>query len=69
MMENENAKVRAQKIPESVPAEHAIVPVPFTVMQAITNYLTQQPWNDVNQFLQILGQLQAIDKRKIPMEE
>jgi hypothetical protein len=68
-MKDENAKIGAQRIPESVPAEHAVMPVPFTVMQAITNYLTTKPYNEVSQFMQILSQIRAIDKRKIPMEE
>ena len=54
--------------PASVPTEHAVMPVPFTVMQAITNYLTKQPYNEVVQFLNVLAQIQAVDKRKIPTE-
>ncbi len=58
-----NGKPEDQTV--DIPAEHAIVPVPFAVMQAITTYLTTKPFNEVNQFIQALAQIKTVDKRTL----
>jgi len=55
--------------PAGVPVEHAIVPVPFQTMQAITNYLTTKPYNEVSQFIQALSQIKAVDGRLLENQE
>jgi len=64
-MENETQKQEGVMGTAGVPTEHAVMLVPFNVMQAISTYLTTKPYNEVAQFIQVLSQIQAQDVRKI----
>jgi hypothetical protein len=52
-----------EKKPAEIEAEAAVLPVPFALMQAITNYLTTKPYREVSQFLSQLATIPAKDNR------
>lgn len=51
--------------PKGVPSQHAVYPVPHLLLQAIVDYLTSRPHREVDQFLRMLGQIQALDGREL----
>jgi hypothetical protein len=64
-MPDDKKKPEPKLASDQIPAEHAVVPVPFGVMQAITNYLVTKPYNEVNQFIGALSQIKTADRRKL----
>lgn len=67
-MTDEKKKLLAMapaEAPAEITVEHAVVPVPFGILQAITNYLTTKPYTEVHQFIQAISQIKAVDKRKL----
>jgi hypothetical protein len=51
--------------PKGVSSQHAVYPVPHLLLQAIVDYLTSRPHREVDQFLRMLAQIQALDGREI----